>query len=74
MPSACLSFAKSPITKLPKIKRTLPFVNECLIIPLFLKDYDSSLLKTEIKTKLIIIGGDSIKAIIATICPCNEIC
>lgn len=35
MPSACLSLASIPITKLPKISITLPFVKECLIAILF---------------------------------------
>ena len=68
IPSACFALASNPMTKLPKINKTLPLVNECfmtdeiLIFAMF-----SSLLNSVIKTSPIMMAGDSIKAIIATI-------
>ena len=44
IPSACLAFAKKPITRLPSISKTLPFVKECFITDLFLIVLGSSLL------------------------------
>ena len=69
IPSACLALAMYPIIKLPRMSNTLPLVNECFITLLLLILLDSSLLNNEIKTKPIIIAGDSIKAMIATMCP-----
>ena len=66
IPSACCALAKKPITKLPRISKTLPLVRECLITVLFLTAFVSFLLKTVIRTRPIIMAGDSIKAIIAT--------
>ena len=66
IPWACFSLAKKPITKLPRISNTLPFVKECLMTVLFSIVVVLSLLKKDIKTSPIIIAGDSIKAIMAT--------
>ena len=70
IPSACFAFAIKPITKLPKINNTLPFVKECFItdgILILVEDF--SLLNKEINTNPTIIAGDSISAIMATMCP-----
>ena len=67
IPSACLSLAKKPMAKLPSINKTLPLVNECFITEEILIFVDDSfLLNKEIKTNPIMIAGDSIIAIIAT--------
>ena len=74
IPSACLAFDKNPITKLPKINNTLPLVSECFTtLGILILLRSSSLLNIEMSNKPIIIAGDSIKAIIATICPCRPI-
>ena len=70
IPSACFAFAINPISQLPRINRTLPLVNECFITDgIFILVLISSLLKIEINMRPMIIAGDSIKAIIATIWP-----
>jgi len=74
IPSACLVLAKNPITKLPRISKTLPLVKECFITELIFILFVISLLYIEISTNPIIMAGDSIKAIMATICPCSVNC
>lgn len=66
IPSACFALARYPIIRLPIISKTLPFVNECLIAVRFFIISLSSLLQIEMSSSPIIIAGDSINAIMAT--------
>lgn len=66
IPSACFVSAMNPMSKLPKINKTLPLVNEWRNTLRLLNESLPSLLNFEIKIKPIMIAGDSIKAIIAT--------
>lgn len=74
IPSACLALAIKPMTRLPNINSTLPLVRECFRMELFLIVLVSFLLNTDIKTNPIMMAGDSIKAMIATMCPCRFSC
>ena len=69
IPSACFALAKKPIIKLPSMSNTLPLVKECFMAVRFFMMAFSSLLNIEINKSPIMMAGDSISAIIATMCP-----
>ena len=66
IPSACFAFARKPISKLPKISRTLPLVMACLKINFLSISFFHHLLKKVIRINPKIIDGDSMIAKIAT--------
>ena len=67
IPSACFAFARKPMSKLPKISRTLPLVIACLKINFLSISFFLPLLKKVIRINPIMMAGDSMSAIMATI-------